>query len=192
MREDAQVSNTYKTAPYWVLQLRYGEIKHDHRFGYCKVEAPAPYSFHGEWSHLDRCPRLTVVKVLCDGRMWCWEAANARLEAKMAGLVPEPGGCGGIHDSWATDYKIYCKTCAVDVPHCYVQVPYSEVRLNHISSTLPRWWRKHVRHASARGAERRVLGIARGEYNAGVRVDDEEFDEGRWEPRLGRKEGWWD
>ena len=132
----------------------------------------------------------------CDGvncsRFGGYEYLMALSDAKSAGTAGEFPNCGKMHDDFVIDRGIYCKACETRAPLCELRIPRSKQEYRMIGSTPARWWRRHVRHAPARGEERRVLGIAKGEYNAGVRVDDDDFDEGRWEPRLGRVEGWWD
>lgn len=185
------MSRTYKTDPYWVLENRYGDIKHDHRTGACITGTALPYSANPEWKHQSICPRISYKKYLCDGR-GCFSAYLLHSKAETEGTALLDPGCGDWHKKVIINNKINCPTCNIAAPTCTPSIGYHELHLNVVGTTPPRWYRKHMTHAPARTEARRALGAVRGQFNAGVRVDDDDFVEGDWEPRNLHPKGWWD
>ena len=185
------MSRTFNTYPYWVLLLKYGVIKHNHAFGYCKIEEPASWGSHKPWEHINTCPRYRVEDISCDGvncktyyfllESFNYFDAMDRVDKR----------CNQPHVKYVLLENVECAVCEILVPYCHYVIPNNYPGWRAYTSSPPRWWRKHTEHAVARGYKRAKLGEFKKSAN-GISKNDYDYDDLDWEVPKKFSKGYWD
>jgi hypothetical protein len=182
------MSRTKKDLPYWVMLLNYGEIKHDHSYGICVIKEPHQSSYRYPWEHIENCPKISYIEESCRGDCYL----NFYLKFIRKYRDEEERKCNDIHRYRKIDNNINCKVCDEEKGNCEYRIKRSSDINKPIYGNPPKWWRKHKRHKPARVDKKKILGVAKKEYNSLHVLDKLEMEEIEWEPAKKRREGYWD